>query len=113
MLDEIVKQPDCRRLVPVLQSPEKCKRECLQVLACVTCLELEKRFPDRRVNAVLVQHARDMRRPSRQFHLVTEQAPDFTRQPLMFGCFHIDTPGFAATAAASTGLFPLTRRRAP
>jgi hypothetical protein len=61
MLHEIAKQPDCLRPAPLLQSPEKCVRKCLQVLASMACLELEKRFADRRVNALLVQHARNMR----------------------------------------------------
>jgi hypothetical protein len=92
MPDEIVKQRDCLRLAPLLQSPEKCIRKCLQVLASMACLELEKRFADRRVNALLVQHARNMRRPSRQFHLATVQALDVIRRPFRFSCRHIDTP---------------------
>jgi hypothetical protein len=92
MLYEIAKQPDCLRLAPLLQSPGKCIRKCLQVLASMARLELEKRFADRRVNALLVQHARNMRRPSRQFHLATVQALDVIRRPFRFSCLHIHTP---------------------
>jgi hypothetical protein len=58
----------------------------------MACLELEKRFADRRVNALLEQHARNMRRPSRQFHLATVQALDVNRRPFRFSCLHIRTP---------------------
>jgi hypothetical protein len=92
MPDEIVKQPDCLRLALLLQSPEKCIRKGIHGLAAVTCLELEKRFPDRRVNALLVQHARDMRSTSRHLHLATVQALDAIRRPFSFSCLHIDTP---------------------
>lgn len=92
MLYEIVKQPCCLPLAPRFQSPEKCTRKRLQVLAPVTCLELEKRFPDRRMYALLVQHARDMRRPSRQFHLATIETLGVIGRPFRFSCLHIDTP---------------------
>jgi hypothetical protein len=76
MLDKVVKHLDCLRPAALLQSLEKCTCKSLQVLAAVTRLELEKGFPDRRVNTVLVQHARDMRSASRQLHLATIEAPD-------------------------------------
>lgn len=91
LLREIAEQPDCLRLASLLQSRGKCVRKCLQVLASRACLELEQRFADCRVNALLVQHARNMRRPSRQFHLATVQALDVVRRPFRFSR-HIDTP---------------------
>ena len=100
MLYEVVNHLDCLLLVALFQSAEKSVRERFHVMSSVTCLELEKGFPGRRTNAVLVQHARDMRSASRQFHLVPVQASDFIGQPFTFrfSCLHIDTPVLAASA---------------
>ncbi|MGF6780808.1 hypothetical protein [Paraburkholderia sp. GAS334] len=47
MLYKVVKHLDCLRLAALLQFPEKGMRERLHVMMSVTCLELEKSFPDR------------------------------------------------------------------
>jgi hypothetical protein len=87
--------------------------QILQVLAAVTRLELEKGFPDRCLNTVLVQHARDMRGASRQLHLATIEAPDVISRPFTVSCLHIDTPAFRQAPAASIYTCRLARRRAP
>jgi hypothetical protein len=65
------------------------------------------------VNALLVQHARDMRSASRHLHLTTLQPLDVSRRPVRFSCLHIDTPVLRQRLPrrlVSAGERPVTRQ---